>query len=280
MGSGATVIDDWAGARGQRWLRDVDVMEAMLAPIGSAALDHAAHAAGERVLDIGCGGGWTTRQIGAAVGPTGLALGLDISAELVDEAGRRAAAIPQVRFEAGDAAELVPAGGPFDRLFSRFGVMFFADPTAAFRHMGSQLKPGARLDLAVWANPQWNPWMMELRRVVGAHVELPSPEPLAPGPFQLADPDFHRKVLEAAGFEGVARRLLELPFLLGGPGSTPASAAAFALRAFSVGELAEAAGPGVLEAVTADLAALYAGHHTGEGVAMPAAVWLLSARKA
>jgi ubiquinone/menaquinone biosynthesis C-methylase UbiE len=158
MGSGATVIDDWAGARGQRWLRDVDVMEAMLAPIGSAALDHAAHAAGERVLDIGCGGGWTTRQIGAAVGPTGLALGLDISAELVDEAGRRAAAIPQVRFEAGDAAELVPAGGPFDRLFSRFGVMFFADPTAAFRHMGSQLKPGARLDLAVWANPQWNRW--------------------------------------------------------------------------------------------------------------------------
>jgi SAM-dependent methyltransferase len=279
MTAPADRTDDWAGERGERWLRDIDVMEAMLAPIGAAALAQAAHAPGERVLDIGCGGGWTTRRIGAAVGTTGRAVGLDISSALVAEAARRAADLPQVRFEAGDAATAAPEGGPFDRLFSRFGVMFFADPPAAFRNLAANLAPGARLDFAVWASPKQNPWMMELRRVVGAHVELPSPQPLAPGPFQLADPDYHQSLLEGAGFAGLERRLLELPLLLAGPGATPETAAAFALGAFSVGELAAAAGPSVLAAVTHDLEQLYRSHATADGVPMPAAVWLLSARK-
>ena len=275
----STLVDNWAGDRGERWLRDLDVMEAMLAPIGEAALAQAAHSQGERVIDIGCGGGWTTRRIGAAVGAEGLALGLDISPMLVGEASRRAATLPQVKFLAGDAATAVLDEAPFDRLFSRFGVMFFPDPTAAFRNLASMLLPDARLDLAVWANPKWNPWMMEMRRVVGAHVELPSTEPLSPGPFQLADPDFHAAVLQDAGFQSVERRLLELPLMLGGPGSTSASAAAFALRAFSVGELAEAAGASVLAAVTSDLERLYAENETADGITMPASVWLLSARK-
>jgi SAM-dependent methyltransferase len=273
------VPDDWAGDRGARWLRDLDVMEAMLRPVGEAVLAQAAYAPGERVLDVGCGGGWTTRQVGAAVGPEGLALGLDVSADLVAEAARRAADMPQVRFVAGDAGSVTPDGAPFGRLLSRFGVMFFADPPAAFAHLAGLLAPGARLDMAVWANPKWNPWMMEMRRVVGAHVALPSAEPLAPGPFQLADPDYHQPLLEGAGFVAVERTLLELPLLLGGPGATPEQAAAFALGAFSVGELAAEAGPDVLAAVTADLEALYRGAVTADGVAMPAAVWLLSARK-
>lgn len=279
MTSASAIPDDWAGDRGERWLRDVDVMEAMLAPIGEAVLAEAAYRAGEKVLDVGCGGGWTTRSIGAAVGAPGLALGLDISPALVAEASRRAANLPQVLFRAGDAATAAPDEGPFDRLFSRFGVMFFGDPPAAFAHLATLLTPGARLDMAVWANPAWNPWMMEMRRVVGAHVALPSPEPLAPGPFQLADPGYHQPLLEGAGFTQVTPALLELPLLLGGPGATPEEAAAFALGAFSVGELAAEAGADVLARVTADLEALYRGHVTPEGVAMPAAVWLISARK-
>lgn len=279
--TGATAVpDDWAGERGARWLRDVDVMEAMLQPIGEAVLQQAHYRHGERVLDVGCGGGWTTRQIGQSVGREGLAFGLDVSADLVAEARRRAAHLPQVGFQAGDAATSVPAEAPFGRLFSRFGVMFFEDPPAAFAHLASLLASGARLDMAVWANPKWNPWMMEMRRVVGAHVELPSPAPLAPGPFQLADPDYHQPMLEAAGFTGLERTLLELPLLMGGPGATPETAAGFALGAFSAGEAAEAAGSGVLKAVTADLEALYRTHVTPDGVSMPAAVWLLSARKA
>ncbi len=279
MSTAAQMPEDWSGERGLRWLRDVDLMEAQLAAFGAALVDRAGIRAGERVLDIGCGGGWTTRRIGEAVGPQGLALGLDISPALVAEAARRATGLPQVRFEVGDAATARPGGGPFDRLMSRFGVMFFADPPAAFRHLASLLAPGAQLNMAVWAEPRRNPWMMEMRRVVGAHVELPKAEPLAPGPFQLSDPDFHRMLLEEAGFTGFDRQLLEQPMLVGGPGATSARAAAFALGAFSVGELAEAAGPGVLAAATAALEDLYAGVATDEGVPMDAAVWLLSARR-
>lgn len=280
MTAGTAVPDDWAGERGERWLRDLDVMEAMLRPIGEAVLAQAGYQPGERVLDIGCGGGWTTRAIGTAVGAEGLAVGLDISPKLLAEARRRAAHLGQVRFLAGDASAVESPEAPFGRIFSRFGVMFFADPPAAFAHLAAQLAPGARLDMAVWANPKWNPWMMELRRVVGAHVPLPSPEPLAPGPFQLADPAYHQPLLGSAGFGQVERTLLELPLLLGGPGTTPEQAAAFALGAFSVGEAAAEAGAETLKAVTADLEALYRGHVTPEGVAMPAAIWLLKARKA
>lgn len=254
-------------------------MEAMLQPVGEAVLEQGGYLPGERVLDVGCGGGWTTRAIGEAVGSEGVAVGLDVSPVLVAEAERRAVQLPQVRFVAGDAAATVPAEAPFGRLFSRFGVMFFGDPPAAFAHLAGLLEPGARLDIAVWASPKWNPWMMEMRRVVGAHVELPSPEPLAPGPFQLADPAYHQPLLEGAGFKQVERTLLELPLLLGGPGSTPEQAAAFALGAFSVGEVAAEAGADVLAAVTADLEELYRGHRTPDGVAMPASVWLLAAVK-
>ena len=271
--------DDWSGERGLRWLRDLDVMEAQLAPFGAALLDRAAIRPGERVLDIGCGGGWTTRRIAAAVGPSGLAMGLDISPALVAEATRRAEGLPQLRFLAGDAASASPEGGPFDRLVSRFGVMFFPDPPAAFRHLASLLAPGARLDLAVWAEPRRNPWMMELQRLVGAHVELPQVDPLGPGPFQLSAPAFQQRLLEGAGFTAIDRQLLERPILVGGPGAKPAAAAAFALGAFSVGELAAAAGPDVLAAVTADLESLYAGLATDAGVPMDAAVWLISAEK-
>ena len=279
MGVNATVADDWAGHRGRRWLRDVDVMEEQLAPVGEALLQRAAPAPGERVLDVGCGAGWTTRRIAEAVGPDGLALGLDISEPLLAEAARRGAGLPQLRFQLGDAGQVQPEGGPFDRLMSRFGVMFFGDPPAAFRHLASLLKPEGQLNLAVWAEPARNPWMTEMRRIVGRHVELPTVDPLAPGPFQLAGPAFHGQLLEQAGFVGLERELLELPMWIGGRGATPATAAAFALGAFSVGELAEAAGPAVHQAVIAELEQLYAGLATSEGVAMPAAVWMLSARR-
>ena len=102
---------------------------------------------------------------------------------------------------------------------------------------------------------------------------------VGPGPFQLSAPAFQQRLLEGAGFTAIDRQLLERPILVGGPGAKPAAAAAFALGAFSVGELAAAAGPDVLAAVTADLESLYAGLATDAGVPMDAAVWLISAEK-
>lgn len=276
----AAQVDDWAGNRGDKWLRDLDVMEAMLAPVGEVLLGSAALRPGERVVDIGCGGGWTSRRAAQAVGESGRVLGLDISPQLVAEAQARAVGLPQLSFRVGDAGRDTPPDAPFDRMLSRFGVMFFPDPPAAYRHLASLLRPGGRADLAIWAEPRMNPWMMEMRAAVAAHVALPKAEPLAPGPFQLADPAYLDPLLEGAGFRAVERRLVETSLFLGGPGADPAEAARFAVRAFAIGEALEAAGPEVMGAALAGLEALYARHLSADGIAMRGAFWLVSATRA
>ena len=269
---------DWAGSRGARWLRDLDSLEAMLAPVGEGLIARAALGAGESVVDIGSGGGWTSARAAEAVGPGGRVLGLDISADLVAEAGRRHAGLPQLAFRAGDAAGKAPPEAPFDRLISRFGVMFFADPAAAWIQLGRLLHPGGRIDVAVWADPKKNPWASELRAVVARHVEVPKPDPLAPGPFQLADEGYFDGVLAGAGFVGIERELVSRPLLVGGAGSTAASAAAFALQAFGAGEALEGAPADTVAAAAADLEGIYAAHETPDGVAVAGAWWLVSAR--
>lgn len=275
----AATPEDWAGIRGDKWLRELDVLEAMLAPVGEALLAQAALQPGESVADIGCGGGWTSRRAAQAVGAGGRVLGLDISPALVGEARARGHGLPQLSFRVADASCDTPPEAPFDRLMSRFGVMFFPDPPLAYRHLASLLRPGGRADFAIWADPRRNPWMMEMRAAVGTHVALPRQEPLAPGPFQLADPDYLDALLEGAGFTHVERRLVEIPLLQGGPGSTPADAARFAVRALAIGEVLEAAGPDTTAAAMADLEAMYARHQTADGVAMQGAFWLVEARR-
>lgn len=269
---------DWAGSRGARWLRDLDSLEAMLQPVGAGLIARAGLQPEETVVDIGSGGGWTSARAAEAVGAGGRVLGLDISADLVGEAARRHGHLPQLAFRAGDAAGDAPPEAPFHRLISRFGVMFFADPPAAWKQLARLLRPGGRMDVAVWADPKLNPWASELRKVVARHVEVPRPEPLAPGPFQLADPDYLDSVLAGAGFRGIERELVSKPLLVGGAGSTPQSAATFGLRAFGAGEALEGAPQAVIDAATADLEAIYAHHQSADGVAVAGAWWLVSAR--
>lgn len=274
------MFDNWAGNQGERWLAMVDGLEAMMAPIGEALLAQAVYGPGERVVDVGCGGGWSTRRIGEAVGPNGLALGLDISPALVDEARRRgqAAGLGAVSFELGDAATAMPAAAPFDRLFSRFGVMFFADPYGAFANLRAMLREGGRLDMAVWAPVQNNVWMREVVAIIDRHVGLPRMEARAPGPFALAEQDYVRDLLGKAGFTDVIFDAWEGDQHIGGKGSTPESAADFALGSMQIGELARQGGPDAVEAVRRDLVALYQGYEGPEGVALGAKAWLVSAR--
>lgn len=267
--------EDWAGIRGERWLADLDRFEAMLAPIGESLLEAAELAPGAHVLDVGCGGGWTTRQIARRVGPGGTATGLDIAPMLVAEAARRAAAegLQNIRFQLGDAAHIVPEGAPFDRLMSRFGVMFFEDPHAAYASLAQLLAPGGRMDLAVWAAPSENPWMTEMRAAVGRHLPLPKPDPRAPGPFQLADEAYLLDILASAGLESVSLDLRRAEQVIGGPGLNPSEVVDFALRAFAVAELLDNASPARRAAVRDDLEQVYARHHRPEGVVMDAA-WI------
>jgi SAM-dependent methyltransferase len=273
-------LDDWQGDRGARWLLDLDLNETMLAPLGAAILAHAGFGAGEQVLEVGCGGGATSRAIATAVGTSGTVLGVDIAPGLVAESARRAREeqLTQLHFAAGDAATYhFPHS--FDRIFSRLGIMFFADPPAAFRHLADALIPGGRGDFAVWASPEQNPWMSGARAIVARHVDVPPPVPGAPGPFALADRPGFAAMLARSGWGEVRHALWEGPVRVGGEGG-PKAAAAFALRSFSFGQLLNGAPPAVREHAIAELADFYARWAEDGEVSAPGAAWLVTARRA
>lgn len=190
--------------RAATWLEDQDALEVFGGAPGEAAMDRLAPRPGERILDIGCGGGVTTVALGQRVAPGGTVLGLDIAPGMVAGARRRAeaAGCENATFTVGDAQVADLGDGAFQGAFSRFGIMFFADPVAAFANIRRCLAPGGRLSFCCWQPPMANEWMtvptMVALGVLG--MAPPQPDPAAPGPFAFADPDFVRSVLEAAGF--------------------------------------------------------------------------------
>lgn len=164
---------------------------------------------GERVFEIGCGGGLAAIELARAVAPGGSVVGIDLSEGLVALASQRAeaAGIANVRFVAGDAQTDPVPGGPFDAATSQFGVMFFEDPVAAFANIRRYLRPGGRLAFACWDAAPKNRWFpIEVIMRFAPPPAAPAPaEGAAPtGPFAFADRDFVRRVLDRAGFTDVA----------------------------------------------------------------------------
>lgn len=279
-GKAAFQGQDWAGAMGDKWFRYRHQFEAMIAPVGDATLARAAFRPGERVLDIGCGAGPSTLEIARLVGPKGHVLGLDISPVLIQTARERATrtGVVNAGFVCGDAATINLQPGGFAHLFSRFGVMFFADPFAAFANLRGMLQDGARLTFCCWGPPPENPWVGQLMEIVSRHVALPAPDPTAPGPFAFADPTRTTAILEQAGFNTVEFTPWRGRQLLGGPGLDPAGAAQFAMQAFFVGEVLAEQPDAVKEAVRNDMLALFATQHGADGVGMDAMAWVVTAQ--
>lgn len=271
---------DWAGEAGTRWLAQLDRFESMIEPIGKALLDQAAYTAGETVVDIGCGGGWTTRQIAAMVGDTGFALGLDISADLVATASDRAsrAGLANIRFDQGDAATVMPAEAPFDRLFSRFGLMFFPQPYPAFENLRRMLREGGRLDIALWAPIANNPWQRSIMGIIKEYIDLPKPEPRAPGPFAMGEQDYVIDLLQSAGFSDITFDAWTGDQRVGGPGSDPESAASFVLDGMHIGDLVRPGGAEVRASIFRSLVDLFERNRDADGVRMGAKAWLVSAK--
>ena len=269
--------DYWNGRAGETWAELRRLLDMELHPLGREAQAALAPQPGERVLDIGCGAGETSLDLAAATAPGGAVLGVDISRTLLDIAGRRAAERGlQARFEAADAqAPFRGLGGErFDAAFSRFGVMFFADPAAAFANIRKALRPGGRIAFVCWRPPAENPLMTAPFKAV-EHLVPPQPpsDPLAPGPFAFADPERVRRILGEAGFGQVAIR----PFDAQVGGWTLDEALIVAQRVGPLGTVLREnpdLRPKVLDAVAGELQ-----RHTGADgkVRMGAAVWIVTA---
>lgn len=203
----AAQIAYWNEGAGPTWAALQVQLDRQLGPLGRATEAALKPQAGERLLDVGCGCGETSLELARAVGPTGSVTGLDISRPMLEIARSRGAeaGLANVEFLEADAQTSPLETGAYDGLFSRFGVMFFADPTAAFTNLRRALKPGGRLAILCWRSPDQNP-IMTLPMASVAHLfpPAPPPEPGAPGPFAFADPKRVETILSGAGFTDIA----------------------------------------------------------------------------
>jgi SAM-dependent methyltransferase len=265
-------VEYWNTAVGETWAELQDQMDRQLRPLGEAGIRALAPQLGEAILDIGCGCGDTTLSLAGAVSPGGSVLGADISEPMLAIARARAGQA-QASFLLADVQTAALGEARFDAAFSRFGVMFFADPVVAFANIRRSLKPGGRLTFVCWRPAAENAWMsVPLEAARPLLPPLPETDPTAPGPFAFADSGRVAGILEAAGFTSV--RLSPFDMLIGS--GDLAQTLALTLR---VGPLSRAlrehpqcrdATPGVVrEALSA--------YVTDQGVVMPAAIWIVTA---
>jgi SAM-dependent methyltransferase len=268
----------WNSPATRVWATGHARIDAIFAPVLAAALDAAAPRPGERVIDIGCGSGTSVLALAEAVGPGGRVLGADIATESVAVARRRIAeaGLAQAAVLLGDAGSHPFPPGGFDLLFSRFGVMFFDQPVAAFRNLRAALRPGGRFCAAAFRAAAENPWVTTPAAALRPLVPSPPPaEPDAPGQFGWAREAHVRAILNGAGFTDITLAPRDLRFRLGD------DAAGAAEVAMSIGQGARAllgADAATREAARAALEACFRPHEGPEGVALGAAIWIITAR--
>jgi SAM-dependent methyltransferase len=267
-------IDYWNGPAGDRWVRNQERMDASLRQFGAVALAAARPAAGERVLDVGCGCGDTTLAL-ADRAPGSWVLGLDVSTKMLGRARARAEDRPGLTFVAADAARAPLAPGSFDAVVSRFGLMFFADPPAGFRSLRAAARPRGRLAFVCWCPVAENLWARIGLEAV-ADLAPPPTDPDAPGPFSLRDPERVHAILDAAGWADVTIAGIDGVMQFG----TSADVAAVVDTYGELGPVARVLA-GLDDAGRAAarvrLAGALAPHIRADGVRLPARAWLVTA---
>ncbi len=206
----------WNGLEGTTWSAHQDRYDALIHAYHLHLLDAAAVATSDRVLDVGCGCGETTRDAARAA-VSGLALGVDLSEQMLERAGLRAVeeGLTNVAFAQADVQVFPFEPGSFDVIMSRFGIMFFADPVTAFNNLAAAARPGARLAFVSWQPLAENEWLLELRRSLAMGRDLPDPVNGMPGPFGLAEADAVRTLLHGTGFADIDVAEVREPLVVG-----------------------------------------------------------------
>ncbi|ETW97601.1 MAG: hypothetical protein ETSY1_22000 [Candidatus Entotheonella factor] len=271
----------WNEEGGHNWVAHLDQIESLIAPLSNKSLERAMPQEGEVVLDVGCGGGATSRYMAERVASSGRVVGVDISSTILAVAKERSEQISNLRFEVGDAQTMDLGMDVFDLIYSRFGVMFFQDVIAAFTNLHRALKPAGRLMFLSWRTAADNPWM---QRPVTAIQEIfppppdanpDAPDPNAPGPFSLSQSERLHQVLQAAGFTDVQVEALDDHIRMGDADH------AVSLIISMMGPSADQMSLATHEQVTAlhdSIRSIVSHYDTADGVAMPCGAWLVSAR--
>ncbi len=276
----------WNGQAGEKWAGNQDRLDHAFAPLTASLLRHVGAQPGEAVIDVGCGCGDLTLALAHSLGAEGRVLAVDVSGPMLAQAQARAAretpgALAPIEWALQDASVYEFPKVEFDVIASRFGVMFFADPIAAFANIRSALKPGGRVTMLCWRPMDENPWFSVPRAAVLPLV--PPPEPLppgAPGPFGFADPERVLAILMEAGFSDARAEKCDADLTLA-EASTDADALAAATR-FSVqvgpiGSLLREASEDTIAAASVAVEAALCPYVQGGRIVLGAACWIYTA---
>lgn len=265
---------DWNGAVGQTWVDRQALLDATFAPVEKRLTDEAAAHGPERLFDIGCGGGATTFALARRLGPGTRCTGIDISAPLIAAARDRARRENvDAEFQCADAQRHRFLGNGADAIVSRFGIMFFADPVAAFRNLRRAARPGGRLTLVAWRSPGQNPFMTEAARAAAPLIDLPALQPDKPGQFGFAGAPYVRGILDAAGW--AAPHLEPVDFDCTFPA---AQLDTYVREMGPLGRALQDAGEAERERVFAAVRPAFDRYIAGNAVRFTAACWMITAR--
>lgn len=273
----ADQIAYWNGVGGRKWTNCQELQDVVLAPVSEVLFDRAKVERAERVIDIGCGCGATTIELGRRVGPTGYVLGVDVSVPMLARARQRASCDMPIEFVNADATVYRFTPARTDLLCSRFGVMFFAEPASSFANMRTALRSGGRLVFACWRELQENPWMaLPLIEVYRYVPKLPENRPEEPGPFSFARADRVRHILGDAGFSAIALEPVNL-WIDPAIGRGLDAAVATALEIGPASRALEGQPADVREASAHSIRAALAPFQKGAAVPLGAAIWIVTA---
>ncbi len=261
----------WNGTAGAAWVDAQQLVDEMFRPFESLLVREAAGS--QRVLDVGCGTGSTTLAIARSLESKGSCLGVDISAPMIARARERAGASRNVEFAVADAGVHSFPPNQLDLIVSRFGVMFFADPVAAFSNLRSGTVAGARLRAIAWRSPAENPFMTAAERAAAPFLPaLPPRKPNAPGQFAFADGERVRGLLESAGWKSVDVQKLDVTCALPSVDLT-----AYLMRMGPVGQALRDVDEAMRERVWSAVRPAFEPFMHGAEVRYTAACWMLNA---
>jgi hypothetical protein len=273
-------IEAWNTVLFDKFVRFRPIVTAGLGLHGGRAMERLGVRPGASVVDIGCGFGDTTQDLGRLVGPGGRAVGIDAASNFIETARREVAAMPHVRFEVADVEAGVP-GGPYDYAYSRMGTMFFNQPVFALRNIRKALGPGGTFTMVVWRKKEANECFYSAEVIVRELLgDPPKNDQLTcgPGPFSMASADLVSDQLLAAGFTSISFERSDAEIMIG---RSIADAMEFALMLGPAGEIVRLAGDAAVQRrgdIEAALAKEIEPRLRDDGVYAPSSTWLVTAR--